>query len=80
MLEVIYIDSTALETLTEACADLERAGCAVIVYGLGAQGRSLFDRSGLTEQIGQANLVATKRLAVERAQAILAQSAADGHA
>jgi SulP family sulfate permease len=71
MLEVIYIDSTALETLTDACTDVQRSGCTVIVYGLGAQARSLFDRGGLTEQIGKANLVPTKRLAIERARSAI---------
>ncbi|MFN3629743.1 MAG: SulP family inorganic anion transporter [Casimicrobiaceae bacterium] len=80
LLEVIYIDSTALETLIEACTDLQQANCSVLVYGLGAQARSLFDRSGLTEQKGEANLVATKRLAVERARALLAQASAEGNA
>ena len=46
-LEVIYIDSTALETVERYCENCRRAGVEVIVFGLGPQPRGLFARTGV---------------------------------
>ena len=66
-LEVIYIDSTALETVERYCENCRRAGIEVIVFGLGPQPRGLFARTGVDKKLGFDHVVETRRQALDLA-------------
>ncbi|HQD66284.1 MAG TPA: SulP family inorganic anion transporter [Casimicrobium huifangae] len=66
-LEVIYIDSTALETVERYCENCRRAGIEVIVFGLGPQPRGLFARTGADKKLGFDHVVETRRQALDLA-------------
>ncbi len=66
-LEVIYIDSTALETVERYCESCRRAGIEVIVFGLGPQPRGLFARTGVDKKLGVDHVVETRRQALDLA-------------
>lgn len=64
-LEVIYLDSTALETVRRFAESCRARGVEVIVFGLGPQPRSLFSRTGLDREFGLQNVVETRRQALD---------------
>lgn len=64
-LEVIYLDSTALESIQRCCDQWREAGVEVIVFGLGAQARSLVERTGLDKRLGLDHVVETRRQALD---------------
>jgi SulP family sulfate permease len=69
-LEAIYLDSTALEVLRGFHTIVVERGGVVVVYGLGTQPRSLFERTGFYREIGISNVVATRRQALDLAVAL----------
>ncbi|MEO7255888.1 MAG: SulP family inorganic anion transporter [Casimicrobium sp.] len=64
-LEVIYLDSTALETIRRFGEACKKAGIDVIIFGLGEQPRSLFARTGADYDFGLERIVATRRQALD---------------
>jgi sulfate permease, SulP family len=64
-LEVIYLDSTALEVLRTYQKAAALWGSTLVVYGLGAQPRSLFERTGFDREIGRSHVVETRRQALD---------------
>ena len=64
-LEVIYLDSTALETIRRFGGTCRMAGISVIIFGLGEQPRSLFTRTGADLEFGSENVVVTRRQALD---------------
>ena len=64
-LEVIYLDSTALETIRRFGGTCRMAGISVIIFGLGEQPRSLFTRTGADLEFGPENVVVTRRQALD---------------
>ncbi|MBL8311738.1 MAG: STAS domain-containing protein [Burkholderiales bacterium] len=64
-LEVIYLDSTALESIERCCEQWRASGVEVIVFGLGAQARSLVERTGLDQRLGLDHVVDTRRQALD---------------
>ncbi len=66
-LEVIYLDSTALEAIERYCEGCRHHGVEVIVFGLGPQPRGLFTRTGLDKKLGLDHVVETRRQALDLA-------------
>ncbi len=66
-LDVIYLDSTALEAIERACLGLRSEGVEVLLFGLGAQPRSLVARTGFEERLGAERIVDTRRQAFDLA-------------
>jgi len=64
-LEVIYLDSTALETIRRFGEDCRKSGIDVIIFGLGEQPRSLFARTGTDHEFGLDHVVETRRQALD---------------
>ena len=64
-LEVIYLDSTALETIRRFGGTCRMAGISVIIFGLGEQPRSLFTRTAADLEFGPENVVVTRRQALD---------------
>ena len=64
-LEVIYLDSTALEVVRAHQNAAALYGSPLVVYGLGAQPRSLFARTGFDREIGLEHAVETRRQALD---------------
>jgi SulP family sulfate permease len=64
-LEVIYLDSTALETIRRFGETCRQAGIGVIIFGLGEQPRSLFARTGADREFGLDHVVETRRQALD---------------
>jgi SulP family sulfate permease len=64
-LEVIYLDSTALETIRRFAESCRAHGIEVIIFGLGPQPRSLFSRTGLDREFGLQHVVETRRQALD---------------
>jgi sulfate permease, SulP family len=67
MLEVIYLDTTALEALQRFVREQMHAGREVIFFGLSPQAESLFLRTGFEYEIGRDRIVQTRRQALELA-------------
>lgn len=63
--EVIYLDSTALEVVRAFQKAAALWGGTLVVYGLGAQPRSLFERTGFDREIGLEHVVETRRQALD---------------
>jgi len=66
-LDVIYLDSTALEAIERACLGLRSEGVEVLLFGLGAQPRSLVARTGFEARLGAERIVDTRRQAFDLA-------------
>jgi SulP family sulfate permease len=64
-LEVIYLDSTALESIRRFGETCRARNIEVILFGLGAQPRSLFERTGLDQAFGVEHVVETRRQALD---------------
>ena len=64
-LEVIYLDSTALESIRRFGETCRTRNIEVIIFGLGTQPRSLFNRTGLDEFFGVERVVETRRQALD---------------
>jgi SulP family sulfate permease len=64
-LEVIYLDSTALESIRRFGETCRARNIEVILFGLGAQPRSLFERTGLDHAFGVEHVVETRRQALD---------------
>ena len=64
-LEVIYLDSTALESIRRFGETCRARNVEVILFGLGAQPRSLFERTGLDKEFGVERVVETRRQALD---------------
>ncbi len=64
-LEVIYLDSTALEAIKRFQEMSHANGVEVILFGLGPQPRSLFERTGLDKAFGLDHVVETRRQALD---------------
>lgn len=64
-LEVIYLDSTALESIRRFGESCRVRNIEVILFGLGAQPRSLFERTGLDQAFGVEHVVETRRQALD---------------
>jgi sulfate permease, SulP family len=67
MLEVIYLDSTALDAIRRFVHQQHTAHREVIFFGLGMQVESLFLRSGFEFEVGRDRIVRTRRQALELA-------------
>jgi len=70
-LEVIYLDSTALEVIRGFVRERAKQKTVVVIYGLGVQPRSLFARTGADQEIGEERIVSTRRQALDVALANL---------
>lgn len=64
-LEVIYLDSTALDVLRAFNKAVTERGGTLLIYGLGAQPRSLFQRTGFDREIGLEHVLETRRQALD---------------
>ena len=64
-LEVIYLDSTALEVIRSFGRRQRSAKVEVIVFGLGSQPHSLFSRTGADREFGLDHVVETRRQAFD---------------
>ena len=64
-LEVIYLDSTALEVVRAYQKAAALSGSTLVVYGLGGHPRSLFSRTGFDREIGLEHAVETRRQALD---------------
>ncbi len=64
-LEVIYLDSTALESIRRFGEICRTHNVEVILFGLGSQPRSLFQRTGLDKEFGPEHVVETRRQALD---------------
>ena len=64
-LEVIYLDSTALETIRRFGETCRKWGIDVIIFGLGEQPRSLFARTGADHEFGLDHVVESRRQALD---------------
>ncbi len=64
-LEVIYLDSTALEAIRRFGDVCRKNGVEIIIFGLGPQPRSLFARTGLDREFGMDHVVETRRQALD---------------
>jgi sulfate permease, SulP family len=68
MLEVIYLDTNAAEVLQNFAREQLAEQREVIVFGLSSQAESLFQRIGLTQELGRDRIVQTRRQALELAR------------
>lgn len=64
-LEVIYLDSTALEVVRAYQKAAALSGSTLVVYGLGGHPRSLLSRTGFDREIGLQHVVDTRRQALD---------------
>ena len=64
-LEVIYLDSTALETIRKFGKNCRKWGIDVIVFCLGEHPRTLIARTGEDHEFGLDHVVATRRQALD---------------
>ena len=64
-LEVIYLDSTALETIRRFGETCRKSGIDVIIFGLGEQPRSLFARTGADHEFDLDHVVESRRQALD---------------
>jgi anti-anti-sigma regulatory factor len=68
MLEVIYVDTSAAELLHRFVKNEVLRNREVVMFGLSRQAESLFQRTGLIEDIGRDRIVQTRRQALELAR------------
>jgi sulfate permease, SulP family len=68
MLEVIYIDTNVADLLHRFAQRELAQGREVIIFGLSRQAESLFERTGLTADLGRDRVVETRRQALELAR------------
>jgi SulP family sulfate permease len=70
LVQLISLDTTALETLDGLRRQLSRNGGALVLAGPNEQPLSLFTRSGFLDRVGRDNVVPTLAEAIARARAI----------
>jgi sulfate permease, SulP family len=68
MLEVIYLDTNAAESLRNFVREQLAAGKEIVIFGVSAQAQSLFQRIGFVEELGRDRIVQTRRQALELAR------------
>ena len=71
MMRLVQLDTTGLEGLENLRDKLVKRGCTLLLCGVDAQPRSLLDRSGFIEAVGDNNVVADLGKALERAYILL---------
>ena len=69
--EVLAIDATGLRALEDVLDKARADGTQVIMTGVQAQPRAVLARAGILERVGEENVVADFRSAVERATSIV---------
>ena len=70
MSRVINMDATGLDALEGVQRALERSDSQLILFGIKGQPRSIMERSGFLQRLGQENCVDSVEAAIERATAL----------
>jgi SulP family sulfate permease len=71
--EVIAIDATGLRALEDLLDKAQGDGTAIVMTAVQDQPRTVLERAGILDRVGEENLVPDFRRAVERAKEILAR-------
>jgi SulP family sulfate permease len=74
MRKVPFIDSTGLQNLVSLCRKSEKEGIRVVLSGVRPEVRAVLEKSPLPEIVGERNVCSNIKLALARANEILAES------
>ncbi len=73
MRKVPFIDSTGLQNLMSLCRKSEKEGIKVILSGVREQVRKVLENSPLPELLGAQNICSNIKVALHRADSVLAE-------
>lgn len=76
MRKVPFIDSTGLYNLISLCRKSQREGIRIVLSGVRPEVRAVIERSSLPGMIGEENICSDIKIALRRAEEIMAEKAA----